>query len=186
MIIVGLGNIGKEYENTRHNTGFLAIDVLADRLGVSFDKKECKASVAVCYKGGDKIVLAKPETYMNLSGTAVRELAGKYHADPSDIIIIYDDIDLDVAKIRVRGEGSGGTHNGMKNIVELMKTKAIPRIRVGIGRPTNGMDLAAYVLGRFSHEDRMALDADFSDIADSLVRYISDRDFEELKRALNR
>ena len=186
MIIVGLGNIGREYENTRHNIGFMCIDVLADKLGIKFDKKECKAEVAIAYKGGEKLVLAKPSTYMNLSGNAIKELLGKYKANPEDILVIYDDIDLDLGKVRVRKEGSGGTHNGMKNIIELTKTKAIPRIRVGIGRPNNGMDLADYVLGRFSSEDREVLNHNFDDISNAIIRFISDGDFAELQRACNR
>lgn len=185
MIIVGLGNIGKEYEKTRHNIGFMCIDMLADKLGVRFKDKECKASVATCYKSGGKIVLAKPETYMNLSGTSVRELAGKYKEELSDIVIIYDDIDLAVGKVRVRKEGSGGTHNGMKNIVELMKSKEIPRIRIGIGKPDNGMNLADYVLGRFGESDMKVLEGIFDRVTNALIRYISDGDFEELQRACN-
>ena len=185
MIIVGLGNIGKEYENTRHNIGFMTIDVLATRLGVRFDKKECRATTAVAYKGGQKIVLAKPETYMNLSGNAVKELMCKYKEEPQNIVIIYDDIDMELAKVRARVEGSGGTHNGMKNVVECLKTKAIPRIRVGIGRPTNGMDLADYVLGHFSKDDRALLEPEFDNIATALIRYIGDGDFAELQRTCN-
>ena len=185
MIIVGLGNIGKEYENTRHNTGFMCIDMLADKLDVKFKTKECKATTATLYKGGEKVVLAKPETYMNLSGNAVKELMGKYKEEADNVLIIYDDIDMDVARVRARKDGSGGTHNGMKNIIEVLKTKAVPRIRVGIGRPTNGMDLASYVLGRFSREDKDALESEFDNITNAIIRYISDKDFEELQRSVN-
>ncbi len=184
MIILGLGNIGREYERTRHNVGFMCIDMLADKLGVKFKDKECKSLTASVFKKGERIVLAKPETYMNLSGEALAELVGRYKEDISNVIVIYDDIDLDEGAIRVRKDGSAGTHNGMRNIVEKMKSKDIKRIRAGIGRPSGGMDLASYVLGRFSKESALLLDERFDRITNALIKYISDGDFEDMQRSL--
>ena len=134
-IVVGLGNFGDKYAYTFHNMGFLSIEVLADKLGLKFDKKECDSLVAVGYKGGEKVVLAKPLTYMNLSGVAVKQLLAKNKATPADLLVIYDDIDLPKGNIRVRPKGSAGTHNGMRNIIAEIKTEEFRRVRIGIGKP---------------------------------------------------
>ena len=122
-IVVGLGNFGDKYAYTFHNMGYLSVELLADKLGLKFDKKECDSLVAVGYKGGEKVVLAKPLTYMNLSGVAVKQLLAKNKATPDDLIVIYDDIDLPKGTIRVRPKGSAGTHNGMRNIISEIKTE---------------------------------------------------------------
>ena len=151
-MIVGLGNPGKEYANTRHNAGFMAIDELAKKLGVTFDQKKYKASYTIVNKMGNKILLLKPETYMNLSGEAVLAFKNYYDIDSSDIIVVHDDLDLPVGKIRIREKGSSGGQNGMKNIINLLHTDEIKRIRIGISK-NKQIDTKDYVLGKISKED---------------------------------
>lgn len=158
-IIAGLGNPGKQYAQTRHNVGFDTIDILADKYNISVDTKKHKA---LCGKGmieGQKVVLAKPQTFMNLSGESVRELVDFYKIDPEEeLIVIYDDISLEPGKIRIRKKGSAGGHNGIKNIIAQLGTQNFQRIKVGVGEKPKGWDLADYVLGYFSKEDRGLVD----------------------------
>ena len=182
MLIVGLGNPDKRYDNTYHNVGFMVIDKLLEKLGQKLKNDECKSRDVVIYKGDEKIVIAKPMTYMNLSGEAVRELAGKYKVDNSDIIIIYDDIDLDCGAIRIRREGSAGTHNGMRSIISLMGNGNIPRVRIGIGRPTPPMQLADYVLSKVAGDNKLSLDESVASVANCLASYISHKDFDRFTR----
>ena len=153
-IIVGLGNPERKYAGTRHNIGFSAITAISDAYGISMDIKKHKA---VCGKGmiaGNKVLLAMPQTYMNLSGESVRELVDFYKIDPEEeLIIIYDDIALAPGKIRVRAKGSAGGHNGIKNIIAQLGTDTFQRIKVGVGEKPKGYDLASYVLGHFHGED---------------------------------
>lgn len=159
-IIAGLGNPTKEYEGTRHNIGFSVIDKLADKYNISMNEKKHKA---ICGKGmieGEKVILLKPQTYMNLSGESVADAVNFYKVDPEeDVIIIYDDIDLDVGKLRIRAKGSAGGHNGMKNIIAHLGTQVFPRIRVGVGAKPKDWDLADYVLGRFPKEELPEIEA---------------------------
>ncbi|WP_455057193.1 aminoacyl-tRNA hydrolase [Jutongia sp.] len=153
-IIVGLGNPERRYDGTRHNIGFSAVTALADIYGISMDMKKHRA---VCGKGvieGQKVILAMPQTYMNLSGESVRELVDYYKIDPEEeLIVIYDDINLAPGKLRIRPKGSAGGHNGIKNIIAHLGTQVFPRIRIGVGEKPKGWDLADYVLGRFSKEE---------------------------------
>lgn len=156
-IIVGLGNPTAQYEGTRHNIGFAVIDRIAQEYNISVDTRKHKA---LCGKGvieGQKVVLVKPQTYMNLSGEAVREVFDFYKAQIEDVLIIYDDISLDVGKIRVRPKGSAGGHNGIKNIIAHLGTEGFARIRVGVGDKPKQMDLADYVLGHFQGEEKQAI-----------------------------
>lgn len=158
-IIVGLGNPERRYDGTRHNIGFSAVTALADIYGISMDMKKHRA---VCGKGvieGQKVILAMPQTYMNLSGESVRELVDYYKIDPEEeLIVIYDDINLAPGKLRIRPKGSAGGHNGIKNIIAHLGTQVFPRIRIGVGEKPKGWDLADYVLGHFSKEDRGLVD----------------------------
>lgn len=153
-IIAGLGNPTKEYEGTRHNIGFSVIDRIADQYNISMQERKHKA---VCGKGrmeGEKVILLKPQTYMNLSGESIAEAAAYYKIDlEEDLIVIYDDIDLDVGRIRVRSKGSAGGHNGMKSIIKCLGTQVFSRVRVGVGAKPKGWDLADHVLGRFSKDE---------------------------------
>ncbi len=156
-IIAGLGNPGKEYDNSRHNTGFMALDTLA---GINkIDVKELKFK-AVCGRGeiaGESVLLLKPQTFMNLSGESVSAAAQFYKIPSERIIIIYDDISLPTGKIRIRAKGSAGGHNGIKNIIERCGTDVFPRIKVGVGAPKGQGELVGWVLGSFSPEDKKLL-----------------------------
>ena len=152
-IIVGLGNPGKEYEKTRHNIGYRVIDILAEKLNISVDKAKFKGVIGSKGIGNSKIILVKPTTFMNLSGDCVVELLKYYKANSKDLIVLYDDIDIDVGKIRVKPSGSPGTHNGMKDITNKIGTKEFIRVRVGTGKPKHEEDLATYVLSNFYKEE---------------------------------
>lgn len=156
-IVVGLGNFGDEYAYTFHNMGFLAADCLSDRLGIKLKNRECSSLTGVGSLCGEKIVLAKPLTYMNLSGKAVKELLARYKCTSRDLIVVFDDIDIERGAVRVRQSGSGGTHNGMRNVVAECGTENFPRIRIGIGRPPENVPLADYVLGDVPRAERPAL-----------------------------
>ena len=158
-IIVGLGNPTKEYQNTRHNIGFDVIDKLAERFSITVLEKKHKALIGKGIINGQKVILAKPQTYMNLSGESVRELIDYYKVDEeTELIVIYDDISLDVGQLRIRKKGSAGGHNGIKSIIQHLGTDAFPRIKMGVGEKPKGYDLADYVLGHFKKEERVIMD----------------------------
>ena len=152
-VVVGLGNPGKQYDKTRHNVGFDVIDILAEEYGISVSKIKHKALIGEGRVGSEKVLLVKPQTYMNLSGETLIDIYNYYKVDMENIIVIYDDIDLDVGKIRIRKKGSGGTHNGMRSIVKCLGATDFPRVRVGVSRPMPGQDLADFVLSRFRKEE---------------------------------
>jgi len=145
-IVVGLGNPGQEYENTRHNAGFMVVDLLAENLRVSYWKDEAGAKVGLVRFGDDDLVLVKPQTYMNLSGKAIAKLASAYEADPADIVIVHDDLDLPEESVRVKRGGGHGGHNGLRSLAESLGTGDFPRVRLGIGRPPGRQDPADFVL----------------------------------------
>ncbi len=153
-IIVGLGNPTKEYEGTRHNVGFSVIYNISDAYNIKVDTKKHKALIGKGVIEGEKVILAMPMTYMNLSGESVRELIDYYKCDVDDLIVIYDDISLDVGKLRIRAKGSAGGHNGIKNIISHLGTQEFARIKVGVGEKPKHMDLADYVLGRFNKDEQ--------------------------------
>lgn len=155
-IIVGLGNPGKQYENTRHNMGFLAVDLLAEKYNIDVNKIKFKALVGEGRIAGQKVLLVKPQTYMNLSGEAVRQAMDFYKIVPEELIVIYDDIDIPTGTFRIRKKGSPGTHNGMRNIFQHIQTNDFPRIRVGIGSGKKD-NLAGYVTGGISKSEQEIL-----------------------------
>ncbi|MCX7771982.1 MAG: aminoacyl-tRNA hydrolase [Clostridia bacterium] len=157
FVIAGLGNMGAQYERTRHNVGFDTIDYLAAQYRIGPFKFKHKSEIGEGVIQGQKVMLVKPQTYMNNSGEALREILDYYKVPSQNLIVVYDDIDLDVGRLRIRGKGSAGTHNGMRSIVSHLGTDDFPRIRIGIGKPPEKMDLAAYVLSRFSEEERKPL-----------------------------
>jgi len=158
-IIVGLGNPSKEYENTRHNIGFDVIDYIIDKYDIAYSGAKHKAMYGSGMIDGVKVVVAKPLTYMNLSGEAVRSLVDFYKIEPeSELIIVYDDISLSPGKIRIRKKGTAGGHNGIKSIIQHLDTTNFMRIRVGVGEKPKGWNLADYVLGRFSKDERKLVD----------------------------
>jgi len=153
-IIAGLGNPGRQYAGTRHNMGFNVVTRIADDYKMQITIKEHKALCAKGFIGGQKGLLALPQTYMNLSGESIRELVNYYKIDPeTELMVIYDDISMDVGRIRMRAKGSSGGHNGIKNIIAELGTDVFPRMKVGVGEKPKGWDLADYVLGRFSDEE---------------------------------
>jgi PTH1 family peptidyl-tRNA hydrolase len=153
-IIIGLGNPTREYQATRHNIGFDVITRISDDYRIPLDIKKHKAICGKGYIEGEKVVLAQPQTYMNLSGESVRELVDFYKVNPEEVIIIYDDISLAVGQLRLRAKGSAGGHNGIKSIISHLGTQEFPRIKVGVGDKPKGWDLADYVLSRFNDEEQ--------------------------------
>ena len=152
-LIVGLGNPEKKYEKTFHNMGFLAVGDLVELLGVKFKKTECEASVAEAYVSGEKVIIARPLTYMNNSGRAVKQLLAKYKIPEENLLVIYDDYDLPKGKIRIRASGSAGTHNGMRSIIGETGLKNFPRIRIGIRDENVNIPIINYVLSEISKPD---------------------------------
>ena len=177
-IVAGLGNPGKEYEETRHNAGFLAIDFVAEKLGVKINRAKYNALCAEVRSGDKKVLLMKPQTYMNLSGTSICEAADFYKIPTANILVLCDDITQNPGKIRIRKSGSAGGHNGLKNIIQYGGSDKFPRIRIGVGaKPTPEYDLADWVTGKIPAEDKKAIVARFGDI-EKAVSLILSGDFD--------
>jgi peptidyl-tRNA hydrolase, PTH1 family len=153
-LIVGLGNPGKQYENTRHNIGFDVIEELSRKFSIPLNQSKFKGLYGIGFYNGEKVVLLKPLTYMNLSGESIRAVIDFYQIDVEDMVVIYDDLDLPVGKIRLRQKGSAGGHNGIKSTIQHLGTQEFNRIRIGVDRPKNGMKVTDYVLGRFHEEEK--------------------------------
>lgn len=174
-VIVGLGNPGKEYENTRHNVGFRVVDAIAEHYGIGVTEKKHKALIGKGAIEGRKVILVKPQTYMNLSGESVREVIDYYKVDEADeLIVIFDDISLDVGKLRIRKKGSAGGHNGIKSIIAYLGHDTFQRIKMGVGDKPKGYDLADYVLGRFSAEDHCLMKESMERAVDAVTLMIKD------------
>ena len=174
-LVVGLGNPGKQYEATRHNMGFATIDVLVERHKIPQGGVKFNAMYGSGFIGGEKVIFMKPLSFMNLSGGPVQEMAAYFKIDPeSELIIIQDDIDLEPGQLRIRKQGSAGGHNGIKNIIAHLGTQEFPRIKVGVGDKPPRMDLADYVLSRFSKEDREKMEQAFKDAADAVEVMITE------------
>lgn len=183
IIIAGLGNPTREYENTRHNIGFMAIDALADKYNISVMDCRHKALIGKGVIGGTKVVLVKPLTYMNLSGEAIRAVVDYYKVDAaSELIVIYDDISLDVGQLRIRKKGSAGGHNGIKNIITNLGDDIFMRIKIGVGEKPKGYDLADYVLGHFSREEMEVMKESLEKVDGAVNMMIRD----EVDMAMNR
>ena len=174
-IVAGLGNPGKEYENTRHNAGFLTIDYIAEKKGVKIDRAKFKALTATVDVGGVGVLLMKPQTFMNNSGEAVGEAARFYKLAPENIIVISDDVNLDVGRLRVRKSGSAGGQKGLNDIIEVMGTESIPRIRVGVGKkPHPDYDIKDWVLSSFTKEEKEALSAIYTKALSGVEKIVSE------------
>lgn len=174
-IIVGLGNPGSRYAHTRHNVGFDTIDILADRYGISVDNKKFKALWGKGVIEGQRVVLAKPQTYMNLSGESVRQLIDFYKIDETEeLIVIYDDISLEPGQLRIRVKGSAGGHNGIKSIIAHLGGQDFKRIKVGVGEKPLGFDLADYVLSRFSKAERESVEEALQRAAEAAAAIMTD------------
>ncbi len=185
-IIAGLGNPGKEYANTRHNTGFCSVERLADRFRISFDTKKFRALCGSGYIEGQKVLLLKPQTYMNLSGESIRAACDFYKIDPeTELIVIYDDISLPPGQLRVRKKGSAGGHNGVKSIIAHLGTQTFLRVKVGVGAKPEGYDLADYVLGHFSKGEKEAMEEAYDRASQAAAALLSD-DVEHVMNEYNR
>ena len=175
-IIAGLGNPGQPYEGTRHNAGFDVIDVLAREYNISVDYRKNRALIGKGIIEGRTVILAKPQTYMNLSGESIRGLVDYYKADEeSELIVIYDDVSLDPGQIRIRKKGSAGGHNGIKSIIAHLGTEVFPRVKVGVGQKPRQYDLADYVLGHFSGEERERMAEGYRHAAEAVKYMVTDR-----------
>ena len=169
-LVVGLGNPGSKYESTRHNMGFLAVDMLAEKEKFKFNKLRFKAWTATVELGGEKVLVMKPQTYMNLSGEAVREAAQFYKIPPERVLVIYDDVSLPVGKLRVRPTGSAGGHNGIKNIIAHLGTQDFPRVKIGVGAKQHpDQDLADWVLSGFTASEEKALTAELEQAGEAAL-----------------
>lgn len=177
-LIIGLGNPGKQYEYTRHNIGFEIIDALADKWNAPLTNSKFNGMYATVHRPEGKVILLKPLTYMNLSGECVRPLMDYFDIDIEDIIVIYDDLDLETGKLRLRQKGSAGGHNGIKSLIQHLGTQQFDRIRVGVSRPPAGMKVVDYVLSKFSKEDapivQQAIDKSVAAVEQSLTKKFID------------
>lgn len=183
-IVAGLGNPDRKYENTRHNTGFIVLDKIADTLSVRIDRIKFKSLCATAQIGDKKVLLLKPSTYMNLSGQAVTEAMSFYKVPPEKTIIIFDDISLDVGKMRIRRKGSDGGHNGIKNIIYLSGSDAFPRIKIGIGHKPEKWDLADWVLSSFSADELKKLN-EAAEKSFNAVRLITEGNIDKAMNMYN-
>ncbi|MBE3592099.1 MAG: aminoacyl-tRNA hydrolase [Thermoanaerobacter sp.] len=169
-IIAGLGNPGEEYEGTRHNVGFMVIDALSKKLGIEVSRLKFKSLMGEGHFKGEKVILLKPQTFVNSSGEALYDAVNFYKIPLENVIVIYDDKDLDVGKIRIRKKGSSGGHNGMKSIIYLLNSEEFPRIRIGIGKPQE--DLVSHVLGKFEESEKKLIDETVIKAADAVIDII--------------
>ncbi len=182
FVIAGLGYPGKDYEKTRHNAGFCCIDVLASRYNINIRENEHKALVGKGYIEGQKVILVKPQTYMNNSGEAIREITDYYKVDPeSELLILYDDISLDVGMLRIRDKGSAGGHNGIKSIIAHLGTQNFLRIKIGVGDKVPQGDLVDHVLGHFNADDSKMMKEAFEKGAEAAVMLLGG----DLEKAMN-
>ena len=174
-LIVGLGNPGSEYRDTRHNVGFMVVDALVDRWRVADQWREKFEALQIkTVRGDEQVIIAKPLTFMNLSGQAVQALAGFYKIEPADVFVVTDDVALPVGRLRARREGGAGGHNGLKSIIQSLATQAFPRMRVGVGRGDGRRDLADHVLGRFEADERDTVSAAVLRAADATEMFLSE------------
>ena len=183
-LIVGLGNIGKEYENTNHNMGFMVIDKVAKQLNINIKKSTCSSLIGEANINGEKIILAKPTTYMNASGVAVKSLVKKFNIDISkDLFIISDDIDLPISKVRVRVKGSAGTHNGLRSVVKELQSEEFPRIRIGVGKPHANEILTDFVLAK-AHKGK-ELDLGLEKGEEACIMFSQGQSFDSIMQKVN-
>ena len=173
LIVVGLGNPGREYARTRHNVGFDVLDVLSEKTGIQLTKSAMHGLIGEGFAGGEKLVLVKPQTFMNLSGQCVSELVSWYKPEMDRLLVVYDDIDLPLGKLRLRKSGSAGTHNGMRSIIGLLGTQDFPRLRVGVGKRPDDWELVDWVLSHYqTPEDRQTQFDAFLLAADVVLDYM--------------
>ncbi|GFH41595.1 peptidyl-tRNA hydrolase [Lactococcus hodotermopsidis] len=185
-MIVGLGNPGEKYAHTKHNIGFEVLDVMADKLGISFSRdKTFIADTASTFINGEKILLVKPVTFMNESGKSVKPLLAYNGLDTENLTVVYDDLDMAVGKLRLREKGSAGGHNGMKSLFSHLGTQDFKRLKVGIGRPKHGMSVINHVLARFDKADSELAEIGILRAADALAYFIETDDFNKTGNQFN-
>ena len=184
LLVVGLGNPGLSYKNTVHNMGFDTVDNLAKLLNVDFKKKECEAKIAEVFVKGEKIILAKPQTYMNNSGISVKQLISKYACKSDEVLIIFDDVAIPEGALRFRKKGSGGSHNGMKSVVQHCGEN-VYRLRIGVGAPPENVPLMKYVLAKLPKEKKNNLEHTTQRGAEAILEYINKRDFDLIGNKYN-
>lgn len=171
-LVVGLGNPGKEYQNNRHNAGFMTVDKLAKHLGTTFSRVEANALIAKTTYEGKRIILIKPQTYMNNSGRSVKQLVKYYKIPLENIIVLFDDVDLPLGTIRIRADGGSGGQKGMLSIIQNLGTQSFPRLRIGIGRPPGRMEAAAYVLQNFSQAEKTILEITIEKAIEAVLVFV--------------
>lgn len=185
-MIVGLGNIGSKYDMTKHNVGFMAIDRIVKDLNINFSEdKNFKALIGSSFLNQEKVYFVKPTTFMNNSGIAVKALLTYYNIAIDDLIVIYDDLDMEIGKIRFRQRGSAGGHNGIKSIIAHIGSQEFDRIKIGIGRPQNGMTVINHVLGKFDKDDAITIDLTLDKVTDAVDFYLKEADFEKTMQKYN-
>lgn len=180
ILIVGLGNPGKQYEQTRHNIGFDVIDYMANKYNIDVNREKFKGICGEGFIENKKVILLKPLTYMNLSGESIRELANFYKLEDDEIIVVYDDISLDIGRLRIREKGSAGGHNGIKSIIQNLGGDKFPRVKVGVGQPKD--NLVNHVLGKFSKEDREYIEKVIPVVSDAIVEIVKN----DAKESMNK
>lgn len=183
-MIVGLGNIGKKYENTRHNVGFSVVEELADRYNVDFNKEKCEALIATAFISNEKVLLVKPTTFMNDSGRAVGPLMDYFKIEVEDLIIIHDDMDLQLGRIRLRQKGSAGGHNGIKSVIAHVHTQEFKRIKVGIDHPQQ-MSVVNWVLSRFSVTEKVLMKDAVTQACDAVEYWLAGNTFMNTMNRFN-
>lgn len=180
ILIVGLGNPGKQYEQTRHNIGFDVIDYMANKYNIDVNREKFKGICGEGFIENKKVILLKPLTYMNLSGESIRELANFYKLEDDEIIVVYDDISLDIGRLRIREKGSAGGHNGIKSLIQNLGGDKFPRVKVGVGQPKD--NLVNHVLGKFSKEDREHIEKVIPVVSDAIVEIVKN----DAKESMNK
>ncbi|MDZ4993529.1 aminoacyl-tRNA hydrolase [Clostridium perfringens] len=180
ILIVGLGNPGKQYEQTRHNIGFDVIDYMANKYNIDVNREKFKGLCGEGFIENKKVILLKPLTYMNLSGESIRELANFYKLENDEIIVVYDDISLDIGKLRIREKGSAGGHNGIKSIIQNLGGDEFPRVKVGVGQPKD--NLVNHVLGKFSKEDREHIEKVIPVVSDAITEIVKNGAKESMNK----
>ena len=173
-IIVGLGNPGKKYEDTRHNIGFKTIDALADKLNIKVNKMKFKGLVGEGRIAGEKVILLKPHTFMNNSGESVVEILNFYKLKPENLLVVVDDIDIEFAQLKIKKNGSAGTHNGLKSIVNLIGSKDFARFKIGVGKKHPNEDLASFVLSNFPSRDKKHIEDAVDACSESIIKTVTD------------
>jgi PTH1 family peptidyl-tRNA hydrolase len=181
-VIVGLGNPGRKYEDTRHNVGYMAVDLIAQKYGIKVNRLRHRALTGDGRINGQRVLLVKPQTFMNLSGESVRDIVEYYKLPVENLIVIYDDADLPAGTLRIRPKGSSGTHNGMRSVIYQLKSDGFPRVRIGIGRAPEGWDLADYVLSKFSSDEADVMADCISRAAEAAAVIVTDG----IEAAMNR